>query len=202
MAKRLYSIGYAGFPDINDFLHALKENEIQILIDVRSTPYSAFHSIYNKDNLCRLLKDNGIYYVNYARQFGARQDNKAFYKNGRLDFETFSKSDQFLEGINNVEKSNAVIAFMCAEKKPSTCHRAILVTRAFSDRGYEITHIMSAGESITQRDIEQELLKEYFPNRGQESLFEESNINEEGYIAKAYKLRNDEIGFRLEDLRP
>ena len=39
MAKRLFTIGYAGFPDTNDFISALKENGIQSLIDVRSTPY-------------------------------------------------------------------------------------------------------------------------------------------------------------------
>ena len=39
MAKRLFTIGFAGFPDINDFISALKENEIQILINVRSTSY-------------------------------------------------------------------------------------------------------------------------------------------------------------------
>lgn len=202
MAKKLFTIGYAGFPEINDFLRVLKENGIQILIDVRSTPYSAFHSAYNKENLSRLLKDNGIYYANYARQFGARQDNKEFYKNGRLDFEVFSKSNQFIEGINSVEKSNAVIAFMCAEKKPSTCHRTILVAKAFSDRGYEITHILPNAESITQKDVEQELLEEYFPNREQGSLFDDSCLTDEEYVAEAYRLRNDEIGFRLEDLHP
>ena len=124
-----------------------------------------------------------------------------FYKNGRLDFETFSKSDQFLEGVSNIEKSNAVIAFMCAEKKPSECHRTILVARAFSDRGHEITHILPNDGSMSQHDVEQELLDKYFPNREQGSLFDDGNLSEEEYIAKAYILRNNEIGFKLEDLR-
>ena len=201
MAKRLFTIGYAGFPDINDFISALKENGIQILIDVRSTPYSAYYEAYNKDSISRALKEHGIYYANYARQFGARQENRSFYKNGGLDFEIFSKSDQFLDGVKSVEKSNAVIAFMCAEKKPSECHRTILVAKALSDRGHEITHIMPNGESVSQQDVEQELLEKYFPNREQTSLFDDGNLSEEEYIAKAYKLRNDEIGFKLEDLQ-
>lgn len=200
MAKQLFTIGYAGFPDINDFLSTLKKNGIQILIDVRSTPFSAYFGAYNKDKLSKLLIDNNIYYANYARQFGARQDNKSFYKKGRLDFETFSKSEQFLDGVKSVEKSNAVIALMCAEKRPSECHRTILVARAFSDKGHSVVHILPNNESITQREVEQELLEEYFPNRGQESLFEDSNLTEEEYIAQAYRLRNDEIGFKLEDL--
>ena len=200
MAERLYTIGYAGFPDVNDFVSALEKNGIQILIDVRSTPYSAYHSAYNKDVLSSLLKEHGIYYANFAKQFGARQENRSFYKKGRLDFETFSKSPQFLDGVDRVENSSAVIAFMCAEKKPSECHRTILVAKAFSDRGYEITHLMPNDESVTQKEVEQELLEAYFPDRNQESLFDDDNKSEEEYIAEAYKLRNDDIGFKLEAL--
>ena len=134
MAKQLFTIGYSGFPVIHDFVQALKEYGIQVLIDVRSNPFSAYYEDYNKDKLNCILPKNGIYYFNYARQFGARQEDVSFYKNGRLDFELFSKSKQFLDGVHEVEKSDAVIAFMCAEKHASECHRAILVARAFSDR--------------------------------------------------------------------
>jgi len=201
MAKELYTIGYAGFPNTQDFLNALKLYGIQILVDVRSSPYSAYYAAYNKDALSDLLRAQGIYYFNYAKQFGARQDNTAFYKNGRLDFETFSQSDQFLDGVHKVDASNAVVAFMCAEKKPSECHRTILVARAFSDKGQDVTHIMPDGESMTQHDVEIELLETYFPDRSQMSMFEETEKTEEDYIEEAYRLRNDEIGFKLEDLQ-
>lgn len=200
MAKQLYTIGYSGFPTSDDFVRELNKYGVQILIDVRSSPYSAYYSAYNKEPLSAKLKDNNIYYYNYARQFGARQEDTSFYKNGRLDFATFSKSPQFLDGVRSVEKSNAVIAFMCGEKHPSECHRSILVARAFSDRGHEIVHIKPNNETLTQHDVETELVETYFPNRAQKSLFEEDNLTEEEYIAEAYKRRNDEIGFKLEDL--
>ena len=201
MAKKLYTIGYAGFPDTQDFLNALHRFGVQILIDVRSSPFSAYHAAYNKDVLSKLLTEDGIFYSNFAKQFGARQEDSTFYKDGRLDFETFSRSEQFLDGMRKVDNSNAVVAFMCAEKKPSECHRAILVAKAFNDQGQEVTHILPGGGTITQQDIEQELLDTYFPNRAQASIFEEMNKSEEEYIAEAYRLRNDEIGFKWEDLR-
>lgn len=201
MAKELYTIGYAGFPDTQDFINALKQNGIQILIDVRSSPYSAYHISYNKNVLSELLKENNIYYFNYAKQFGARQENTAFYKNGRLDFEIFSHSEQFLDGVRRIDDSNGIVAFMCAEKNPSECHRTILVARAFSDAGQKVVHIMPNGETMTQYDIEQELLDKYFPDRTQTSLFEDLNKSEEEYISEAYRRRNDEIGFKLEDLQ-
>ena len=56
------------------------------------------------------------------------------------------------------------------------------------------------GETMTQEDIETELVETFFPNRAQKSLFDEDNMTESEYIAAAYKLRNDQIGFKLEDL--
>ena len=200
MAKAIYTIGYSGFPVVRDFVSTLKQYGIQILIDVRSSPFSTYFESYNKDQLARIVRENGIYYANYARQFGARQEDLSFYKNGRLDFELFSQSEQFLDGVQSVERSQAVIAFMCAEKHPSECHRAILVTRAFNERGHEIIHIKPGDITLSQSDLDQELLDKYFPNRAQTSLFEENEKTEAEYIADAYRLRNDEIGFRLEDL--
>ena len=106
-----------------------------------------------------------------------------------------------MEGIRSVEKSAASIAFMCAEKHPSECHRAILVAKAFSDRGHEITHLKPGGITLSQHDIDNELLEKYFPDRAQASLFDEDNKSEQEYIDLAYKMRNDEIGFKLEDLQ-
>ena len=48
---------------------------------------------------------------------------------------------------------------------------------------------------------DQELLERYFPDRAQTSLFEDLNKTEEEYIVEAYRCRNDEIGFKLEDLQ-
>ena len=210
MAKELFTIGYSGYPDINDFIRDLKYYGIQVLIDVRSVPLaSAYFESYNKDRLSDKLRENGIYYLNYAKQFGARQENTAFYKpfeiNGqsvyKLDFETFAQSEQFLDGVQRVERSQAVIAFMCAEKHPSECHRTILVSRAFSDRGHEITHIEPEKVTSTQKDVEHSLVEEFFPNRGQLSLFDTDFKTESELIPAAYREQNKKIGFKLEDLR-
>ena len=58
MAKKLYTIGYAGFPDIGVFLQTLKQYGVQILIDVRSSPYSTYYEAYNKDRLSAMLNSS------------------------------------------------------------------------------------------------------------------------------------------------
>ena len=198
MEKKVFTIGYSGFPDVNDFIATLKENEIRVLVDVRSMPSSAYYVNYNRENISRVLNEHGIYYRNYALEFGARQSNKEFYKDGRLDFDMFSKSEQFLSGISKVEKileMNLYPCFMCAEKNPTDCHRAILVARAFYERGYSIVHILPNQMTKTQRDIEDEL-------KDKLNLFETSEFDsEKNLISYAYKKQNDAIGFREENLK-
>ena len=79
MAKELFTIGYSGFPDIRDFIDTLKYHGVQILIDVRSSPFSAYYAQYNKDQLGPMLKAAGIYYYNYANRIWAVGENSMYY---------------------------------------------------------------------------------------------------------------------------
>ncbi len=199
-AKTVFTIGYSGFPNPKDFLQCLKDNGIRLLIDVRSSPFSAYYQQYDKPAISALLKANGIQYRHFAREFGARQESEEFYRNGRLDFELFAKSVQFAEGVEKIkwalERSYSPV-LMCAEKEPSTCHRTIMVARRFHEMGFPICHLMPDGKTKTQQDIETELLETYFKNRNQVSLFEEYK-SDDVLIPEAYKMRNDEIGYREE----
>ena len=55
----IYTIGYSGF-EINDFINMLQTNNINSLIDVRSSPYSKIYTDYNREELQKRLKENGI----------------------------------------------------------------------------------------------------------------------------------------------
>lgn len=52
------------------------------------------------------------------------------------------------------------------------------------------------GRAVTQRELEEELLNKYFPNRGQLNLFEKE-LSLQEYIDAAYKKQNALIGFRI-----
>ena len=199
----LYTVGYTSFPSPDEFVKVLRGYGIRSLVDVRSTPYSAHYEQYNKENIRRILSQAGISYGNMAQAFGARQENREFYKNGRLDFETFSQSDRFQRGKRRLEDgidNGYAPALMCAEKNPISCHRAILVARAFWDAGYNVVHILPDGETKTHEALEKELLDLYFPNRDQRSLFDENPVDDKECLREAYIRQNDKIGFREEDL--
>ena len=203
MINTIYTIGYSGFV-IDDFIQILKKYEISVVIDVRSNPYSQYHLEYNKENLKKKLKQNRIYYRNYFLEFGARQSDKKYYsKEGYLDFELFSKSENFLKGIKKLENSmekNYVIVLMCAEKDPIICHRAIMISKIFSEKGYRVIHLLPNNVTITQKDIEDRLIKKFFPNKGQLSLIEMGeDLSEKEYIKRAYNKQNAEIGYRIEE---
>ena len=200
MTKTVYTIGYSGFK-INDFILELHKYGINLVVDVRSKPYSQYFSEYNKEKLEELLKDEKIFYRNYADEFGARQTNNSYFTNGYMDFELFSQSDSFLNGVDKIVKTlekGYKPVLMCAEKDPFNCHRAILVSRAFSLNGYNIEHLLPNNEPITQSAIERRLLDLYFPKRNQLSLVDEAKSDDE-LIIEAYKKRNQEIGFSMGD---
>ena len=87
---------------------------------------------------------------------------------------------------------------MCTEKDPMDCHRAILVTKAFSDSGIRVEHIMADNTIQTQEDLDLRLLNKYFPDRGQLNLFSPEIQTEAEYLEMAYQKRNKEIGYSIE----
>ena len=207
MVIDLYSIGYAGFC-IKDFIDLLKCNDIKAVIDVRSIPYSKYYSDYNENKLQELLGKHNIYYRNYAKEFGAQQKDRRYYSDeGFLDFERFTASEIFISGFNKIKTSmekNYTFVLMCSEKDPLECHRSIMVSRIFYTNGYRIKHLLNNGSIITQEDIENRLLNEYFPDREthyQLSLFDKSTISTEELIAEAYRKKNSEIGYRLLEVK-
>ena len=42
-------------------------------------------------------------------------------------------------------------------------------------------------------------IQKYCPHRSQISLFSENNLSDEESLDKAYRLKNEEIGFRMEE---
>ena len=200
MGKTVYSIGYSGFKN-NEFVETLHMYNVNLVVDVRSKPYSQYFPDYNKEIFEKFLKDEHVFYRNYAVEFGARQTNNSYYVQGYMDFELFSQSDSFLNGFDKIEKTLAkgyTPVLMCAEKDPFNCHRAILVSRAFSLAGYHIEHLLPNNETVTQSDIERRLLDFYFPKRYQLSLVDEAKSDDE-LIIEAYRKRNQEIGFSMGD---
>ncbi len=195
MKKFIYTIGYAHHTQ-ESFLALLKKYHIEIVIDVRTMAYSAFHPQFNKEPLKQFLNSHHILYRQMEGAFGIiRPHSDLLNTAGYLDFTKIAQLDSFKEGIETICRGieqGYNISFMCAEKAPSDCHRSTLVTRALYEKGYEVQHILCDGTLQTQDELEKELLNYYFPNQNQIDLFG-IHEQEEKLIEKAYELRSNQI---------
>ena len=195
---KIFTIGYSTFT-INEFIGILKDHNINYVADVRSIPYSATFPDYNKNLLEARLKHDNIKYHNFKEEFGARQTDEQFFTDGYLDFTKFVKSEQFLHGVEEVNRlinKGYKIVLMCAEKEPEICHRCIMIARYFHyELHYDVKHFLSDGSTINQENINTCLVNKFFPP--QRSLIDQ-NYSEEEMIIKSYEFQNQEIGYRLQ----
>ena len=194
----VYTIGHSRHK-IDDFVELLLKNNINCVCDIRSTPFSKFAEQFNQENLKKSLQDNNIVYLYFGEEFGARRKEQDLITNGIVDFEKVSSSKKFLSGVKRLEKGiekGYRIALMCAEKDPIDCHRTILVARNLALNGFQVKHILDNGSQIDQTEVDEQLLKKYFPKRNQVSLFEEDLPID--YLVEAYKKANQDIGYKGE----
>ncbi len=200
----VYTIGHTNY-SINQFVDILNLYSINCIIDVRSTPYSKYTPQFNSKELKEELKKLGILYIHMGEEFGARRAERKFYPHGYLDFEKVRlESDLFHKGIHRVEvgcQKGYRIALMCTEKMPIDCHRCILVGKGLKDHGFQIRHVVSKEISMTQEEIETQLLDRYYPQRNQISLdtLMQQPESESELILECYRKRNKEIGYIVEE---
>src|ERR1700722_794827 len=70
-----FTIGYSG-RTTEDLLKALTEQRVRTLVDVRQNPVSMYRPDLSKNNLARLLLENGISYL-HRRELGVPRDIRA-----------------------------------------------------------------------------------------------------------------------------
>jgi hypothetical protein len=129
-------------------------------------------------------------------EFGARHTDPLLLTNGRVDFDKVRKSGSFRKGVERLRhgvNKGFTIALMCAEADPLECHRFSMISFALKDE-FDIVHILKDKSSITQYDLEGELLKKYKKKMLTSDLFQSAHTYDERLKA-AYKLLNDEIGY-------
>lgn len=194
----LYTIG-CSIHTIESFSDILKMHKVNVVIDVRSIPYSRHTTQFNTDNLKKAMNRNHIYYSTFSEEFGARRKEKWVYTNDTVSFDKVKQLPVFINGVERIKKGlqeGYCIALMCTEKEPADCHRFSLVAKGISERiGVYSNHILYDGSVMTTKEIEQQLLKQYSIER---ELFDD-NVDPLSRLYKkleqkvAYSLHNNEM---------
>lgn len=153
------TIGHSNHP-LDRFLDLLEAAGVEMLIDVRTQPYSRRHPHFNQPDLRHTLALTGISYLWLGRELGGRPDDPALFADGIADYERMAERNTFKAAIERVlrESEWLHVALMCAEREPLDCHRCLLVGRALAAAGAEVRHLLAEGGFITQRAIEDQLI--------------------------------------------
>ena len=156
----LWTIGHSNH-SIERFLELLRSNEIDVVVDVRSQPYSSYQWHFSQAPLHRVLEDAGIRYLFLGEELGGRPpepelcDDEIHVLYGEL-----AKTDRFRLGLDRLVKGSATyrVAMMCSEEDPTTCHRRLLITRALEESGapVTVTHIRGTGELVDECQLSQD----------------------------------------------
>jgi uncharacterized protein (DUF488 family) len=155
----LFTIGHSNH-ELDDFIALLKQHDIGVVADVRSSPYSRFHSQFNREVVKAALQEAGIQYLFLGEALGARRTEPECLVGQKVKFDLVARLPSFVEGLDRLRKgaSEYRVALMCAEKDPLDCHRTILVCRNLRSDGIAIRHILDDGSLETQESVESRLL--------------------------------------------
>lgn len=172
---RIFTIGHSDHP-LATFLNLLSQNNIEVLVDVRSHPYSKFVNHFNIQNIKEAVKKAGIKYIYMGRELGGRPNGSEFYDNdGYVLYSRLAESPLFLKGIKRLEDGimKYRVAIMCSEEEPTSCHRHLLIGRVLADKGIAIEHIRGDGRVQTEEEITRDKTSRLGNDR-QSMLFRES----------------------------
>ena len=193
----IYTVGHSTH-SIEYFVELIKKFDVNCIVDVRSIAASRFNPQYNKEALSNYLKKQGIKYLHFDKEFGARQDSPSVLdEENKVNFEKVRTQQSFNDGVFRLVKGIEAgynIALMCSESEPFDCHRFVMVAVGLAQEGFEVKHILKDKTLVTNADLEKELLKKYAKKLPQPSIFE-PDITPQMQLQAAYRFRNKSIAW-------
>lgn len=126
----------------------LEKHRIEVVADVRTSPYSRYNPQYNRRDLQHGLQKAGLRYIFLGRELGGRPEGEEFYDSrGKVVYGRVAESDRFQGGLARLSDGGERfrVAVLCGEEDPKNCHRLLLVTRALQRREVSVSHIRGDG---------------------------------------------------------
>ena len=164
----LYTIGHSTL-EMDDFLGLLKENYIQVLVDVRSQPYSRFNPQFKRDSFKHAIAYADIEYVFAGEYLGGRPTDPTCYRDGAVpegkadylklvDYAEVMKRDWYQRGIERLLQvvGERQTAIMCSEEDPMRCHRHHLIAQTLLKRDITVWHIRADGRVEEAKPLPEE----------------------------------------------
>lgn len=144
---QLLTVGHSNHT-VERLIELLLQHGVQVLVDVRSQPYSRFAAQFNREQLQPTVTAAGLQYLFMGEELGGRQLGRIISTDKRLEaYEQVATTPGFRSGIERVLKGAQMyrIALLCAEEDPTECHRRVWVTRALTEAGADVAHLRGNG---------------------------------------------------------
>jgi uncharacterized protein (DUF488 family) len=130
MERELFTIGHSVHV-LPDFFALLGALNIDVLVDVRSRPYSRHVPQYNHGLIRTATIGAGFRFVYLGRELGGYPPNPDLFPIGL---------QRLLTGLDVFR-----VAVMCAEEDPAHCHRHRLIGSALRELAIPVHHIRGDG---------------------------------------------------------
>ena len=150
----IYTIGHST-RTTDELIALLRENGVDLLVDVRTVPRSRFNPQFDTDALPEPLADAGIGYRHIAALGGLRHRPKdapptrnTLWRNDAFrNYSDYATSDTFRVGLAELHDlaREHRCAIMCAEAVWWRCHRRIVADYLLAGDA-PVAHIMGAGK--------------------------------------------------------
>lgn len=140
-ASVLYTVGHSNHP-IERFIELIDGVGIELIVDVRSVPFSRFAPQFNRTTVEKSLNSSNIGYHYMGDLLGGRPEGMG--ERAFLSWEQAAARTSFQDGLRRLSALSALkrCAVMCAEKDPNRCHRKHLIARAVVSWGGNVVHIL------------------------------------------------------------
>ena len=166
----IWTVGHSNHP-FDAFRRLLEAEGIEVVADVRSSPYSRFAPQFNREDLERALRDAGLRYLFLGEALGGRPAREEHYDaEGHALYGPMSEEPSFQAAIDRLLAGAQThrIALLCSEAHPRDCHRRLLVGKVLAERGIALRHILPGGLVELEREVK------LAPASDQEALFAEA----------------------------
>ena len=170
------------------FLQLLAAQQIDIVLDVRSSPFSRRAPHFARPEMKRWLATAGIGYSYGGRALGCRPQDPSLYEGGRADYERMARTSVFVTGLRRIVTAaeSKRIALLCAEGDPIECHRFLLIGRALAN-AIDVFHVLPNGALEKHRQTEERLLAAVGLSQS-EFFAEKSDALETAYRAQSSRV--------------
>ena len=159
--NHLFTVGHSNV-DMETFLELIRSHGVELIVDVRSSPYSKYVPQFNRENLKAKLESEGVGYEFLGDRIGGKPRDEKYYEDGKVVYSLIEAEPSYREGISQLMEllKTRKTSLMCSEENPFNCHRHNLLSQTLLRRGVKVIHIRGNGklEKAPMNDVQTTLI--------------------------------------------